>query len=200
MQHAVAFLAFTAMAVVTLLTGGTALADSPREGSDEAPAPIYSRALDLLDGEHFMQLRSDSEEWVSESFDTSRFTRIGLKAGASDDSDLIVCRTEWSFGQRDGFTPGQPSVQLGTSSIRLVFPPLGMRDGRDGVPDDDSRLVLLQPPGPAVGLSEVAGQRARIRCRPAVGGDFGRIIDPRDPEVPPPAGTLTDVKVLLRRH
>jgi hypothetical protein len=112
--------------------------------------------------------------WRSRAFDTSQFTRAGIRVETQEGSDPVICSLWWQFARDDRFMPG-PSSEL---------PPLV---------GDDSRLEPILSP---ITFSEIYGLRARAVCRLFLSPDFGR------PDAPPPeaSAVLSDVKVLLRRE
>jgi len=136
------------------------------------PPRIRNRVLDLLDDEIVLDSTTEHTTWQSQPFDTSQFTRVGIRVATQEDSDPVVCSLWWQFTDDDTFLPGPPSA-----AQRLI--------------GDDSRLdpVVLAP----IGFSQIFGLRARAVCQLVLLPDFGR------PEPPPPASAVvSDVKVLLR--
>jgi hypothetical protein len=139
---------------------------------DCRPPRIRNRVLDLLDDEIVLDSASEHTTWQSQPFDTSQYTRVGVRVATQEDSDPVVCSLWWQFTEDDTFLPGPPSA-----APRLI--------------GDDRRLELvgLAP----INFSAVFGLRARAVCQLFLLPDFG------GPEPPPPASAVvSDVKVLLR--
>ena len=134
---------------------------------------IRNRVLDLLDDEIVLDSATEHTTWQSQPFDTSQYTRVGIRVATEDDSDPVVCSLWWQFTRDDAFLPGPPSA-----AQRFI--------------GDDSRLnpVVLAP----IGFSEIFGLRARAVCQLFPSPDFGRL----DPPPPPASAIVSDVKVLLR--
>ena len=140
---------------------------------DCRPATIRNRVLDLLDEEIVLDSDTEHTTWQSQPFDTSQYTRVGIRVTTQEGSDAVVCSLWWQFTRDDAFLPGPPSA---------AQPLIG----------DDSRLnpVGLAP----IGFSEIFGLRARAVCQLFLSPDFGRL----DPPPQPASAIVSDVKVLLR--
>jgi len=112
---------------------------------------LTNQLLDLLDADVALV---PFQEWFSDPFDVSQFTRLGLKVEQAVGGQGISCNVSWAFFNGDRFAgPG---------------------------------LVSSVVPGGNAGFTSVLGVQARVRCGVSFGGS--------------PGGTLTDVKVLLRRE
>ncbi len=143
-----------------------------------AHGPIVNKVIDLLDEPIAFSVTPGTIIWESAPFDTSQFSRIAIRSSASPDS-FVWCQAVWQFTQDDEFLASGGMGYLVAGG--LLFPSAG-------------------------GPSEVAGLRGKIVCRasgrigvahyPDLGDDRTRY-PTTDPE--PVAGTLTDVKVLLRK-
>jgi len=141
-----------------------------RHAGPGAGPPIHNRIHDLLDEELFLS-SDETASWTSAPFHTSRFNRVILKTASEVESGFLSCYLEWQFAEDDEF---EAFAATGT------------------VIGDDVNPRILVPAGSNPSL--VYGMRARVRCD-LRGSDFG------SSEPPPPAtGSLTDVKVLLRRE
>jgi hypothetical protein len=133
---------------------------------------IRNRVLDLLDDEIVLDSATEHTTWQSQPFDTSQYTRAGIRFATQEGSDSVVCSLWWQFTRDDEFLPGPPSA-----AQRLI--------------GDDSRLepVSLAP----IGFSEIFGLRARAVCQLFPLPDFGQTEPP-----PSASAVISDVKVLLR--
>lgn len=159
------------------------LAPGSRTGNPPAAeGPIVNRVLDLLNAQVTLRTEEGADTWQSVPFDTSQFTRAGVRLTAvtTQTGVGIGCTLAWQFSPDDAFQEGLPG-----SYSRVIYGDLG---------DDRTVLPLLLYPS---GISEIQGTRARVVCR-IVSIGFGQ---PGDPPSEPPVyeGTLSDVKVLLRR-
>jgi hypothetical protein len=140
---------------------------NPPGGKHARPlaAPVVNEILDLLDEDLFLAEEANQDVWRSEVFDTSQFTRIGLRA-YGEAQGLITCSVAWRFTDGDEFRESIPWVWIGNP--------------------------FYQGPDPQVRFSEVRGLAARVIC------ELDRSsLDPGSSL--PASGTLTDVKVMLRR-
>jgi hypothetical protein len=158
------------------------------------PVPV-NRVVDLLNEEVYLEDGSDRELWVSDVFDTSAFTIIGLRVSGEADIGCLVCEVAWQFGPDDPFEISVPS--------ELIFAPIVIPDPGPGEaprPDAFPDLYLQRPRWPiGVPLSdfaEVRGMRAKVVCEAPLGCPYVLGEDPTIPQ--PSSGALSDVKVLLR--
>lgn len=136
------------------------------------PARIVNRVIDLVEDAIVLDSAAGDTTWMSRPFDTSQFTRAGIRLVTTEESDAVVCSLWWQFAPDDTFLPGPPSA------------------GPTLIGDD----VRPQPTGLApIGFSSIFGLRARAVCRLLVLLDFGGTEPP-----PPPTAVISDVKVLLR--
>jgi len=139
-------------------------------GARPGGPPIHNKVVDLLDEALFLD--SDTPSWTSSPFVTGQFNRAILKTASEVENGFLRCYIQWQFSTDDAFQTFGP---------------------RATVIGDDINPRIVDPSGADAHL--VYGLRARVRCDLNPGPDFG-ISDP-----PPPAtGSLTDVKVLLRRE
>ncbi len=141
-------------------------------GARPGGPPVHNRVLDLLDAE--VLLNSDeAPSWFSEPFGTARcFTRVIVKTASEIDEGFLRCYTEWQFTDDDEFQPFDSTTGIIGDDVNPRIVPSGGNDA-----------------------SDVYGLRGRVRCDLLGAPDLGG----GDP--PPPAtGSLTDVKVLLRRE
>jgi hypothetical protein len=134
---------------------------------------VVNEVVDLLDADVYLESDTEDDLWESREFDTSQFTVIGLHVSGEIDGS-VGCHLTWRFTADDGFRGASPSTWIGTRAVT----------GR----------VASDPE-----FGAVRGLRAKVVCAPTifVFGDFGH--DP-PPEPEPSSGTVSDVKVLLRRY
>ncbi len=174
--------------VLTATTGAVDAQSGPGRAADHAraeqaapagvgapncrPTRIRNQVLDLLDDEIVLDSATERTTWQSQPFDTSQYTRVGVRVSTREGSDPVLCSLWWQFTDDDTFLPGPP---IATPTF------LG----------DDRSLELFVPP---IGFSPIYGLRARAVCQLPVLADFGRT----DPEPPPASAIVSDVKVLLR--
>jgi len=74
------------------------------------PPRVRNRVLDLLDGEIVLDSATEHTIWQSQPFDTSQYTRVGIRVATQEDSDPVVCSLWWQFTRDDAFLPGPPSA------------------------------------------------------------------------------------------
>jgi len=151
--------------------------------SPQGPRRIVNQVLDLLDRPVALDSETENDFWESEPFPTSQYNRIGIRADTEVESGSISCSTWWQFTRQDEFRPGLPTTAATVPFIGEDPRPRGE------VPDLRPDLFLGAPSN----FSDVFGLRAKIVCALAP-GDFGQF------PPAPSAGTLSDVKVLLRRE
>lgn len=159
------------LCVLPAIAGGPGNGHGAGSGPRAGGPPIHNKVVDLLDEEMFLN-SDDAASWISEPFRTARFNRAILKTATEVDGGFLRCYTEWKFTPDDEFQAlGPPPSVIGDDVTPRVVPSTG----------PDAYLVY--------------GLIARVRCDLLPPPDFG-VGDP-----PPPAtGSLTDVKVLLRRE
>jgi hypothetical protein len=149
---------------------------------------ITNEVVDLLDSEVSLDTETSRTVWESEPFRTAQANRIGIRADLDMESGSIQCSTWWQFTADDEFQPGLPTMP----------PPLIFIGDDLGTIGDEGEIVGERPRpglvlGPPTHFSDVYGLRAKIVCHVNPGPDFG--------QGPAPArGTISDVKVLLRRE
>jgi hypothetical protein len=157
------------VSLATLLSGTGVLAAPPVTVAAPGHAPIVNRVIDLLDQTIALNTTGVAQ-WESAPFDTSQFEWIGLHVSAASADGNVRCETAWRYSADDDPVLGPPSSSTLTEINRGGF------------------LLAVS----AAPFSTVIGLEGRIVCRIELGGD------PRgDP--PQASGTITDVKVLLRR-
>jgi len=140
-------------------------------GPQASGPPIHNKVLDLLDEELFLD-SGETASWTSAPFSTARFNRAILKTASEVENGFLRCFTEWQFTPDDEFQAlGPPASVIGDDVSLRIVPATGA----------DAYLVY--------------GLRARVRCDLLPAPDFGIGDSP-----PPATGSLTDVKVLLRRE
>jgi hypothetical protein len=158
------------------------VAAGPPKGRPVGPSPrVVNEVVDCLDRPADLDTETN-DTWESESFDTSQFTRIAVRmeGDVSEALASITCFVSWQFSPEDTFQGAFPLAVVG-----LSFAQLG------GVPPH--------------GVGEVTGTRAKVTCRLQGPPRPGPLIDPLgdQPEAGSQqaqvTGTITDVKVLLRR-
>ena len=164
------------------------------------PPRIVNRVIDLLEDEVALTTEEGSETWMSEIFYTSQFNRIILRS-SSEGEGIVTCEVGWRFGRGEAFRFSYPMQTFVQPVLPLSVP--------DGVPDLSLRQRQYYPYyAPDASSAEVRGLQARVRCTLwDARADYGRLEDdpglidpnPTDPVVPI-VGSLTDVKVLLRRE
>jgi hypothetical protein len=150
--------------------------------SDKNPGndAIDRRVLDLLDRSVVLDVVSGEDTWRSAPFDTSKYTRVGIRATSMSSDGRICCAVGWQFTARDEFLESEPTT---CSSFYSVL-------GDDPMPRPQYARGYRGPY-----MAEVAGLRAQVVCR------IQPTLDPTVPGEPPQAsGALTDVKVLLRER
>lgn len=114
----------TLVALLTLCSlPALLLADEDKQSGRVTPAPV-NEVLDLLDQE--VVFEESSPPFMSEEFDTSQFTRIGLVIDGSGYD--ISCRLEWQFAADQSFfsvSGVSASVYIGDSAA--VVPVSGLQ-------------------------------------------------------------------------
>jgi hypothetical protein len=164
------------------MLGGQVTAERPGDaGSAQGPKPtrIENRVIDLLD-ERVTLMNSVDEYvgWTSEPFDTSQYTWVGLRmtGDVAMATSTLWCQVSWRYTPEDDFLPGGPHA---TDGFQVI--------------GDDTGTVVIDPPPSGIVLPSpapftyVGGLQGRVSCganRPRNGAG---------------SGTLTDVKILLRR-
>jgi hypothetical protein len=161
------------LSLVALLSSAGVLAAPPLGTvGTSGSQPIRNRVLDLLD-ETIVLNTTGVAVWESTPFDTSQFEWAGLHVSAASLDGNVRCETAWRYGADDEAVLGSPATSSRTEINRAGG-------------------SLL--PGPiVVPIAATAGLEARIVCRIEIVG-----VDSRgDP--PQATGTISDVKVLLRK-
>ena len=160
---------------------------------------IVNRVIDLLDEEVELSSEAGSNTWESKIIYTSQFNRIGLRFSSAAEAAWISCRVAWRFSNGEEFQGSIPMITAAPLNPPQELP--------DGIADPSLRQSYPFY-SPQLDYTEVRGLQARVQCWLAQVrvGDFGRLgddppltdPDPTDPI--PVTGSLTDVKVLLRRE
>lgn len=156
--------------------------------SQAGPGKIANQVIDLLDSGVSLDTEASRTLWESEPFRTSQANRIGIRVDVEMESGSIQCWTGWQFTADDEFLPGFPTTwaplpYIG-DDIGTIGDDAGIRGERP-----DARLFYGSPGH----FTEVYGLRAKIVCQANPGPDFGG-------GAAPGRGTISDVKVLLRRE
>jgi hypothetical protein len=169
--HAV--VAVGALGILLLALGDTVARSGQKPGPETAgppPGPVVNQVIDLLDSDVHLDTETGDNLWESETFDTSQFTSIGIFMSGEATIGSLSCATSWQFSDDDEFLESFPNTSISASGFL-----------RNLDPEDNFTAVM--------------GLRARVRCRATPGGDIGTF----PPSPLRGSGTVTDVRILLRR-
>jgi hypothetical protein len=120
LKYGLAALLLTASTVVVAAQPDSVRAADPARSDEAAPTGVGSpngrswrirnQVLDLLDGAVVLDSSTEHTRWQSEPFDTSQFTRVGIRVATGEGSDPVICSLWWQFARDDAFLPGPPSA------------------------------------------------------------------------------------------
>ncbi len=192
-------LVFVALTLVVVAAHAADRGRASNRGSASSAIPIWARppmvvneVTDLLNEPVELEAGTDQDVWQSTAFDTSQFNVVVLHAVADVSDGCLSCRVAWQFGHDDPFQGAAPIIYLVAPPSPPDPPDPGDPERPDGIPD-------LYRGGIPDEIGSVRGMQARVVCEASIWTPCVNIgIDPQIPTNP--AGTLTDVKVLLRRY